>query len=493
MNLISFKRKLMTEEQYKRVDKFTLFVCMLVYLYDLGTALVYTIANHGFKLSYTNYVTCGIISIVLSLLTYKFYKGTHKCGVLLCTIYAISYVLIMCSSGHLYLYTIALPLMLANFAYMNFTLTVWGNTVVVIATTIYGIILYSKGEVTTTDLAVTLVTIILASIASVTGILSLTKYQKEVTGSIENELKKNKETAEKIAKVNKEISEKVIEANELFNSKDAYMQANNSAMKDIAASTDSTAMSIQDQTELCVNITEATDEMQNQMGTVNLVIDRMENAVKNGTHSVQTLSENSGIVNDSTEKISQTINNLISQVDGIKKILNTIMDISSQTNLLALNASIEAARAGEAGRSFAVVADQIRQLAEQTKIASTEISKTIETFVDDTLEAKQNMTNASLVISKQNEKVSETEIQFKDIKENTEKLIDVVKTLTSDTETIIKDITGITDNISQLSATSEEVAASSTEGVRVFEESIDVFSKLGIKVKEINEISNSLN
>lgn len=142
MALINFNKHLMSKHQYKRVDTITLIVCMLVYVYDLATAAFYTIVNHGFNISYTNYVTCGCISIILSLITYKLWAGTHKCGVLLCTIYAITYVIVMFTSGHLYLYTIALPLMLANFAYMNLQLTVWGNAIVVIATVIHCINLY---------------------------------------------------------------------------------------------------------------------------------------------------------------------------------------------------------------------------------------------------------------------------------------------------------------------------------------------------------------
>lgn len=85
--------------------------------------------------------------------------------------------------------------------------------------------------------------------------------------------------------------------------------------------------------------------------------------------------------NAKMQELKKAISEIISSSEEIGKIINTIEDIASQTNLLSLNASIEAARAGEAGKGFAIVADQVKNLAEESAKAAGETDKLIEKTV----------------------------------------------------------------------------------------------------------------
>ncbi|WP_147819567.1 methyl-accepting chemotaxis protein [Salidesulfovibrio onnuriiensis] len=98
---------------------------------------------------------------------------------------------------------------------------------------------------------------------------------------------------------------------------------------------------------------------------------------QNGSEVVGRTVDTIGRVNAITESLKAEVGDLGCKAEGIGKIMGVISDIADQTNLLALNAAIEAARAGEAGRGFAVVADEVRKLAEKTMDATREVGQSI--------------------------------------------------------------------------------------------------------------------
>jgi methyl-accepting chemotaxis protein len=103
-------------------------------------------------------------------------------------------------------------------------------------------------------------------------------------------------------------------------------------------------------------------------------------------------------------ELADKMSTLSSNANDVKAILEVISDIADQTNLLALNAAIEAARAGEHGRGFAVVADEVRKLAERTQSSLTEINSTINVIVQSILEASEQMGDNSKVVKSLSDK-----------------------------------------------------------------------------------------
>ena len=170
------------------------------------------------------------------------------------------------------------------------------------------------------------------------------------------------------------------------------------------------------------------------------------------------------------------IRSLTDKVEEVKTFVDSIINISNQTNLLDLNASIEAARAGEAGKGFAVVADEIRQLSEQTKDASANITEIIQKLNEDTKRANDSIMTAAESVEKQNQLIDDTRDKFNDVGNAVEVLMGNIDVAEQSIQKIL-DATGvISDNITHLSATGEEVAASSTEGLRTADITVEKMS-----------------
>ena len=108
-------------------------------------------------------------------------------------------------------------------------------------------------------------------------------------------------------------------------------------------------------------------------------------------------------VSRATGQLRQNMNELGDQARSIGAVMNVISDIADQTNLLALNAAIEAARAGEAGRGFAVVADEVRKLAEKTMGATQEVGGKIKAIQDSVERSVRDMEEAATAVSRSND------------------------------------------------------------------------------------------
>ena len=186
------------------------------------------------------------------------------------------------------------------------------------------------------------------------------------------------------------------------------------------------------------------------------------------------------------------IQSLTAKVEEVKSFVESIINISNQTNLLALNASIEAARAGEAGKGFAVVADEIRQLSEQTKDASANITEIINKLNEDTRRANESIENSVSSVEKQNELIDDTRDKFNAMGEAVELLMKDISVAEESIKKILDSTTVISDNITHLSATGEEVAASSTEGLRMADTTVESMAKCKKVLENIYMLADDL-
>ncbi len=157
-----------------------------------------------------------------------------------------------------------------------------------------------------------------------------------------------------------------------------------------------------------------------------------------------------------------------------------------------MNASIEAARAGEAGKGFAVVADEIRQLSEQTKDASNHITSIIAELNEDAKWANDSVTQSMASVEKQNELIEVTREKFEKLDLAVTKLTGKISEMEQVIGGILNAAGTISENITHLSASSEEVAASSSEGIKVTETTVSDMKSCKDILEEIYALAQEL-
>lgn len=231
------------------------------------------------------------------------------------------------------------------------------------------------------------------------------------------------------------------------------------AMAEIAEGAVSQASELEEVKREIDSLTNSIDNMEGKNLIIKQATENAQEASHNGQKTINSLKICNENASKSTNDVSIGISSLYQKVLDISKITSTINRIAEQTNLLALNASIEAARAGEHGKGFSVVANEVRNLAEETNSATKQIQdmiQNIEKEMESTVMSIYETTNQTAELDTA---VKATEKEFTAIAEAVINSIAAVKEMTGELNRVVEQNNHISRSIAKVSEVSESVAA----------------------------------
>jgi len=319
---------------------------------------------------------------------------------------------------------------------------------------------------------------------------------RTLTEEIQHTFSNMKELIKQVNLLSTEVAESAVDLNQ---TSEAFLKSSEDisrAMSEIEQGVTQEALDAEEcllqMDELSKKLVQVSEHTR-QIGTI---ADKTKKVIAEGTYSTQELNDQTQSTIEITTDIINAIETLAKKSEAITRITNVINDIANKTNLLSFNAAIEAARSGEHGRSFAVVANEIRNLAEKSKESVNEIQGITNSILNDTIAAVKTAKKAEAVLSLQEDAVKNTTNSYEKINESVEQLVIYLNNISESVDTIEESrayTLGAIENISavleEISASTETVSQTTTEQLSSVEE---LTKSAGTLKEDASELSKAI-
>lgn len=272
------------------------------------------------------------------------------------------------------------------------------------------------------------------------------------------------------------IAEAANTVNSSANELSSFTQATNKRMQQQQAETEQTATAMNEMTATVAEVAQSASAAADSAKDADTYAANGNNIVMQSISSMSQLS-------DQIQKTAQVIGFLSNESQNIGRVLDVIKSIAEQTNLLALNAAIEAARAGEQGRGFAVVADEVRTLAQRTQKSTQEIEAMIATLQQGVKEAVNAMEIGINQVDDANDKANQAGQALKEIVSS----VDSITELNTHIATAAEEQSSVAESINRSIIAISDIAEHSTTSAAELSESVVNLTKLANSMR--NQVS----
>lgn len=293
-------------------------------------------------------------------------------------------------------------------------------------------------------------------------------------------------------KIVKVIKEETNSSDEMVNSLYDASQNIAQSMQTISVSTEKIVENITEQNYMTQDIQNAIINTQEYSSEMASVANISNENIRINQDMMKTLMQQSEQIANNNVVVTEAMEQLQDKIDKVASIANMILKISDETTILSLNASVESARTGEAGRGFAVIADQIRQLAEETKDFTQRITNIVGELNGNARTVVDAVDVSVKAADSQNQMISATADAFDELSENMNVLVNNVQEIGTRINHLSASNNQIVDNITQLSALSEEVSASAEETNHLTEMNVGYARQTWESIQKINQSAGLL-